>query len=210
LKANRYLRAYGRPPLPPLTEQPGSPSALPHQHQESQQAGPPAPTSSTSHPTGLQVPSDDSERKRPPPPPGPQQTGSQGPAHHLPPPGAKSNLKFKVDVDEECDVPAPALERLGSRSKAGSQAGPPAPPAQQYLPELVNPELIQALRKISRIRSIAELLPTLTDPNCRAVNVKEFFRSYTPHTPTACHQTSICTSCGTWVTRAQTENRGRY
>jgi hypothetical protein len=93
--------------------------------------GPPVPASSTAHPTGLQVPSDDSEHKRPPPlPPGPHQTGSQGPVHHLPPPGAKSNLKFKVDVDEECDVPATASERLGTRSKAVSQAGPPAPPAQ--------------------------------------------------------------------------------
>jgi hypothetical protein len=145
--------------------------------------GTPAPTSTTAHPTGLRLPSDDSEHQRPPPlPPGLQPTGSQGLLHHPRPPGAKSNFNFEVDVDEQCIVPSPASELLGTRSKAGSQAGPPASPAQQYLPELVNPDLTQALRKISWIRSITELLPTLSGLNLRAVDVKEFFRIiHSPH-----------------------------
>jgi hypothetical protein len=154
--------------------------------------GLPVPASSTAHPTGLQVPSDDSEHKRPPPLlPGSHQTGSQGPVHHLPPPGAESNFKFKVDDEEECDVPAPASERLGAGSKAVSQAGPAAPPAQQYLPELANPELTQALRKIPWVRSIAELLPTLTDPNRR--DVKEFFHIIqAPHPDDVSPEIHLC------------------
>jgi hypothetical protein len=72
---------------------------------------------------------------------------------------------------------APAdMERLGITSEAGSPAGPPAPPLQQYPPELDETELAAALKKVPCVRSIEEFLPTLSDRKRRRVDVEEFFR----------------------------------
>jgi hypothetical protein len=131
-----------------------------------------------------QSPSNDSQRKdRPSRTPGPQHTEPQRQRRQAPPIRgglvlvASNNLKYEVDVDEEYNMPAPAdMERLGITSKAGSLAGPPAPPLQQYPPELDKTELAAALEKVPCIRSIKELLPTLSDCKRRRVNVEEFFR----------------------------------
>jgi hypothetical protein len=174
-KANRYFRAGGHPPLPPLAET-DRPTSPPSYHQEPQQVGPRIPSSSAARPSGLQVPLDDSERNHQPAHPAEaRRAGSQEPTHGLPPPGANNNPKSKVDSNKEDKAPQQS-EHPGTRSKAKSQAGPPVPPTQQYLPGLTNHELLQALRKIPRVRSIAELSQTLSDPDRRDLDVEEFFR----------------------------------
>jgi hypothetical protein len=147
-----------------------------------------------------QSPSNDSQRKdRPSRTPGPQHTEPQRQRRQAPPIRgglvlvASNNLKYEVDVDEEYNMPAPAdMERLGITSKAGSPAGPPAPPLQQYPPELDKTELAAALKKVPCIRSIEELLPALSDRKRRRVDVEEFFRIIDQPNPTTCRQTSSC------------------
>jgi hypothetical protein len=173
-KANRYLRAGGCPPFPPLPES-DQPTFSPIYQQKPQQVRPQTPSSSSSHPSGLQVPFKIPEHNHQPDQATEAHwTRSQEPTRGLPRPGAKYYSKSRVDASKKDNAPEPS-ENPGARSKAASQAGPPVPPT-QHLPGLTSREILQAFRKIPWVRSFAGILQTLSDPGRRNIDVEEFFR----------------------------------